>query len=515
MIIRKPYAFLIKNFRRVHIFLLLVGLYVFFKLLDISSFISEFMNLGAYDYFNNPITKHITIPLYIAIVVLTVVSFFLLLLLQRKGKPWKIYLIPIIEYIALFLVLTMISSFFNHFNNTIATTDIRLSRDLLILAIVVNLPVLAIFGMRVLGVDLKKFDFSSDEEFLELSEDDREEIELRIKFDKNIFLRFFRRVYRNLRYFYLEHKLICNSVAVIIGVVILGSLFKFFFITNRSYSEGDFYSANGYTIKINESYFTDKDYRGEIISKASNFVIVDLTIENHLSSRTIELENFHLKNGVSDYTTTDKTYGKEFQDLGSTYDSVKKLKKDEIANVIIVFKVDKDLNKNNFALFYQEDGGNLRKIKLDITDVSKIKDMGEAKLKDEVTINIKPNPEKVSFDNYVFTKTASYTVRHCNTNGCSNDKESYQAEKGYSILKMDFSSLNFEGKDMVDFLADYGKIDYIDNSKMEHSVEIKYPFKKKAQGKTVYALVPEEIAEADVINIVYVVRNEKYTYKLK
>ena len=125
--------------------------------------------------------------------------------------------------------------------------------------IVGNVVTLGIYTMRLLGMDINKFHFTSDEEFLEMSEEDREQVEIRVKVDKNIFIRFYKRIARNLNYFYLEHKRICNTIFGIIGVIIVASIFKFVFITNRSYNEGDFYSANGYTIKINKSYFTDKD----------------------------------------------------------------------------------------------------------------------------------------------------------------------------------------------------------------------------------------------------------------
>ena len=68
---------------------------------------------------------------------------------------------------------------------------------------------------------------------------------------------------------------------------------------------------------------------------------------------------------------------------------------------------------------------------------------------------------------------------------------------------------------MVDFCADYGKINYIDNNKMEHSVEFKYPFQNQAIGKTLYTLVPDEVVKSETLEFVYVIRNEKYTYKLK
>ena len=85
----------------------------------------------------------------------------------------------------------------------------------------------------------------------------------------------------------------------------------------------------------------------------------------------------------------------------------------------------------------------------------------------------------------------------------------------YRVLKIDFASDEFEGKDMVDFSTNYGKIIYIDNSKMEQSVAFKYPFKQKALGKYIYTLVPEEVAASEKIAIVYVVRNNKYTYVIK
>lgn len=515
MIIRKPYAFLIKNFKKVHAVLLLISLYVFIKLCEISGFINEFMSFGTYDFENNPIGKHITILLYISIIALIIGSFLLLLLLQRKGKPWKIYLIPIIEYIGLILILSIIGNFFNHFNNNIATTDLRLSRDLLFMLIVGNVLTMGIYTMRLLGMDLNKFHFTSDQEFLELSEDDREQVEIRVKIDKNIFIRFFNRLNRNINYFYLEHKRICNSLFAFVGILIIAALFKFVFITNKSYDEGDFYSANGYTIKINKSYFTDKDHNGKVISKNSNFVIVDLTMTNNAETRTINLDNFHLKSGVSDFTTTRKTYEKEFQDLGSTYDSTKELQNGETDESIIVFKVDKNLNKDNFALYYQEGTGTLRKIKLKITDISKIEDKGEINLGEELSFNIKNKKETISLDKYTFAKKVNYTVRVCNTSFCYTEKETYTAKSGFTVLKIDFGSENFEGKDMVDFSSDYGTINYIDNNNMEHSVEFKYPLEKKALGKSLYTLVPDEVVDSDSLKIVYVIRNKKYTYKLK
>ena len=49
MIIRKPYAFLIKNFRKIHIALLLIGLFILYKTIDTVGFVNDFMQYGIYD----------------------------------------------------------------------------------------------------------------------------------------------------------------------------------------------------------------------------------------------------------------------------------------------------------------------------------------------------------------------------------------------------------------------------------------------------------------------------------
>ena len=52
MIIRKPYAFLIKHFKKIHIILLFLSAFIYYKHLQITSFVNEFMRLETYDIYN-------------------------------------------------------------------------------------------------------------------------------------------------------------------------------------------------------------------------------------------------------------------------------------------------------------------------------------------------------------------------------------------------------------------------------------------------------------------------------
>ena len=513
MILRKPYAFLIKNFKKIHILLLVISLYVAYKLFDVASFVGDY--IGIYDSFQNPITKHITIFLQLSLILLFIGSLALLLLLRYKGKPWKIYLIPVLEYIILVFVLNIVKSFFVGYTYDVETTDLRLSRDFLMIFIIGQVPAIGIFVMRVFGLDIKKFQFNMDQEFLELSEEDREEFEISINFDKNALLRLLRRTKRNLGYFYKEHRAICLTILGVFIVTVGFSMYKFIFVTNKTYKEGDFYNANGYTITINHSYFTDKDYKGDVITDDSNFVIVDLSIVNNSAPRKIKIENFHIKNANKDYTSTNQVYATEFKDLGDTYDSVKELARGEKANYIIVFKVNKGLKKNNFVLFYQEGSGVLRKIKLKIEDVSKIQNLKEYELEDNFSFTLKNKENIISFDNYEISKDYEYTYVKYGVETQKMLVKTYTAPANNSLLIIDFASNAFEGKEMVDFSRDYGKIVYIDSNNMEQYINFNYPLKETAQGKSIISLIPDEAANSESLKVVYTVRNKIYTIKIK
>lgn len=515
MIIRKPYAFLIKNFKKIHILLLFISLFVLYKLFDVGSFVKEYMSYGTYDAYLNPITKHITFWLLLGVFVLVIGTASLIILLIYKKKPWKVYLIPLIEYLALFFVLKMIKSFFIGYTYDVETTDLNMSRDLLAIFQIFQLPALGIFVMRVFGLDINKFNFNTDKEFFELSEKDREEIEISLSIDHNSFIRLFKKLIRNIGYLYEEHKFICRIITGIIGVCLLFSTYKFIFVTNRVYSEGSNYKVNGYTFKINDSYFTDKDLSGNVISKGSNFVIVDITITNNDAPRKLYMENFHLKNSSYDYVTTRKAFANDFKDLGNTYDAVKEFKRDETTNFIIIYKVSNKLKKNRFVLYYQEGNGQLRKIKLKVRDVSKITKEKESKLGDDITFKIGKKEETISFDSYEIVNKVNYVSRKCNSISCTTDYLTYEAPVGYRILKLDFGSEQFEGKDMVDFSSVYGKISYIDSENMEQFIDFNCPFKRETAGKVLYTLIPYEVEQSSNIKFMFTIRDKQYICKIK
>ncbi len=518
MIIRKPYAFLIKNFRKIHILMLLLCAFIYYKTITLNSFINEFMDLFSYDSYNEPISRYTGFFPSLTLIILIGISVALVVLLKRKNKPWKMYLLPIIEFSALLLTFIFTAGYFNSYTGSSETTTVRAIRDVIFILTIPQYINFILLGIRIFGVDLNKFDFKADKEYLELSEDDREEIEININIDKESFKRTFKRLKRNLGYFVQEHKLLVQAVCTVLVIVLAHKSYNYIFVVNKSYKQGDIINTNGYTITINNSYYSDKDYKGSKISSNYGFVVLDLNIKNNYTKRTVNLNRFHVMNKSSNYSPTNKLYETEFSDLGKTVSELT-LEKDKETNLLLIYKVSSENKINRFVLYYQELNGNethLRKIKLKINDLSEIKAHKAVKLGDVLTIKTNDEEKEVIFDNLEISETVEYNARSCSSSKCEVTTKTKTAKAGNSILKLDFSSNDFAGKDMIDFLIRYGKINYIDNSKTKKGYKISNALNTyEYYGKYVYITIPDKIAKSKKLELVITVRNNKYTYKLK
>ena len=104
MIFRKPYAFLIKNFRKIHIVMLLLCAFVFYKTMQLNGFIDEFLIYLSYNPELEPITQYTSLIFYLSILGVVFTTLVLMVLLRRKGKPWKLYIVLLFAYFLVFCV---------------------------------------------------------------------------------------------------------------------------------------------------------------------------------------------------------------------------------------------------------------------------------------------------------------------------------------------------------------------------------------------------------------------------
>ena len=519
MIIKKPYIFLIKHFRKIHIFLLILGIFILIKHLPISTFITEFVDLGVYDSMNNPISKYIPGYEFLILFITLIINLLLIGLLKYKEKPWKMYLIPIATYSLMILVYFLVVTYFNSYNGVLERTQISLYRDLINIFSLLQLPCLGIYLFRCIGLDLKKFNFNLDQEFLELTDDDQVELEINVDIDKAAVKRVGKRVLRHLNYFVQEHKKIVIAVLVVIIVFTGYKVYKTQFVENKSYTQNDNYFANGYEINIEDSYYTDKDNSGKKISKYSSFVVIRVKMTNKSAPRIINIDNFHLYNGVKNYTQMCNRFAPKFEDIGKIYDQKTEIKRDETTEFILIFRVDNKLKKSQFVLYYQEingDSTHLRKIKINTQDISNIKDNGYLKLGEEMKVKVSGDntTESLAPTGYAFYGRVNFIVQNC-TFTCVNEDMQLTAKDGHKIMQITYMTEEFVAKDIIDFSSKYGTINYIDSNDKEKKIKMENATEYNYLGQYAYVDVPEEIANSKKLELVYTVRNNKYTYKLK
>ena len=168
MVFRKPYAFLIKNFKKIHILMLILWGFVYYKIYNLRSFVKEFVSFGTYNENLEGISTKVTASLFVAAIFLILISIALLFLLRHKKKPWKLYLVIIVEYILMIYDCASLLSFFNSYTNDNLISEVFIYRDILNIVNIIQYFVLIILLMRITGLDLKKFSFNIDNDALNL-----------------------------------------------------------------------------------------------------------------------------------------------------------------------------------------------------------------------------------------------------------------------------------------------------------------------------------------------------------
>ena len=508
MILRKPYALLIQYFQRIHLLLILISAYIFYKLMSLRGFVADFLNTESYNAYYEPITDYINIFLIISVIAVILISIVLIILLHYKKKPWKIYLIPIFEYAFMLGVLIFIRSYFVSYNEMSTIQSIMAGRDLLNIVFFPQYIIFIIFAIRFLGIDLKKFGFKEDEEYLDIKEEDREEFEVNIEFDKDKITRNIKKFIRNVKYVYYEHRLICNTIIIILFVSLTGYTYYYFGVLHKTYREGNTFSANYYDITVNNSYLTNRDSNGNVINENQYYLVVNFTVKNNASKRDINLDRFRVMNKSEEFHYATRLYD-NFTDLGRAYDG-RELNTGDSTTFILVYKVPKDLNASRYVLYYPDvtNGVLLRKVKLNVQDVTELETVNEVKITENLTF---PSKDTLTITDYKIVNETTYSRYSCDDTGCGTRELPLTSSN--KILEISFSSNSFTGKSFVDFSLIYAKIRYEDNNGKTHSINPKSLI-SNYNGNYAYFSLPNDVNTDGIIELIFTFRNEQYIYHL-
>lgn len=512
VILRKPYAFLIKYFQVIHLVLLVLCSVLFYQSITLQNFVRDFISTESYNASLESVHRYVNFTSYVAFFLLFAILFVLMILLRYKKKPWKIYLFIFFAYIFLFIVFLYISSFFDRYDVTSSMTTIMAGRDLLFLATLPQYLVFVVFAIRLLGLDLKQFGFKKDEEYLDVKEEDREEFEVNISFDKESIVRKIKSFFRQVKYVYVEHRFLCNSliIALVLGIS-LYCVYYFAYVL-KVYREGDAFTANSYQIEVQHSYLTNTDTNGDLITSGDRaYLVVDVSVKNVGSARTLNLDRFHLMNRSEAFSQVTNQYA-AFADLGNSY-SGRKLEHNDSVRFLLVYPVSTSLDAKHYILYYQDVDKNLsiKKIQLNVDDVLEIKNKEEYSLSNEV---IFPTGDNLAILSASIVNSATYSTYRCDDVGCSIRQEVISVPDR-QILELTYISDSFEGKTFVDFLQRYAKMKYRNIENKEVTVDITSAVKRDYYGNRAFLTLPNDIASDSSLDLVFVFRDQQYIYHLQ
>jgi len=519
MILKKPYAFLIKYFKIIHLILSIVMIYLAFNVNNISGFISDYINNIA----NSSIaTTYIDFSLFVSVIFIIIISIILYILMKYKKKPKLLYLITTLSYMVIFIVLCVLYANFKTIEKEVLDPQtIRLLRDITNIILYPEYIFIIAMVIRTMGFDIKKFDFKSDIEEMDINIDDNEEVELTLGVNTDDLKRKGRRSLRELKYYVLENKIFVGVILGITLIIIIVTIVLNVNFSNKVYNQNENITSSYFNINVTDSFITSKKTNREVILNTNtSFLIVKFNINalyNYDYEYKLDLEDFLLPLGDKNYLPTLK-YCEYFKDIGYCYKN-QTLKYDEDKTYILVYNIPNDLINKIMTLRYDEGFVYTKKeaiaktIKINLNPVN----IDESTL--QGTYNLQ---DIISFDKYIngTFKINSYELgtkfiykyNYCDNDECFELSNIITNNINKKILKLDVEN-NVIDYNNLEFVDNFITIKYIYNGQ-EYTSSINNKT-KESMTNYMYFDVDKNIEEASNIWLEIIVRNNKYKYVLK
>lgn len=538
MILRKPYAFIIKRFKLLHLILtILLGISVY-RVGIIVKFLNEYIDspslmlstLSA-ELTGSSSTFQSLFPFYVFILPLIVVlvSVVILFILYNKKKPFLLYIITILYSVILLGFYAVIYNLVGQMQTTIP--DIRflnVVKDLFNIMRFLGIGVCVLTLVRATGFDIKKFNFVKDLQELDISEEDNEEFEVELNVDSNIIRRNIRKKLRHLKYMYFEHKFMVNLVVLLFLIITSFIIYFVVLVHHKNYNQNAYFGSDEFSMHIDNVYLTNKDYLGNQITD-NYLVVIDLNVNSsYVKGKKLDIANCILVIDGREFKHT-PVYRDLLYDIGTVYEDNLIYRNKE--NYLLVYEIPKKLIDKKMTFRYTMSldlfASNVREkyakvklnpINLDDNITSKSYDLTEKiTLNDSVMKNL-----SILIDSYDINSVMAEYYRFCiSTKECFDSVEYIRPTIGNvdkTILKVngkiENSSIN-RITNLYNLIEKFGKIEYSinDNKKLVSVIGKLTP--RHTSSDTYYIEIPKEIEKSDTVSLKLYIRNKIYEYRLK
>lgn len=530
MILRKPYAFLIKNFRLIHLIIFGLSLFLISATNSILNFCKDYINVGLAIVQPDLAQRYVYGLLYVFLVIIIVSSLIIFVLLRQKDKPRKMYLFIIFVYFIMagYFIFMGISLRDLEING-VGPQTIRLYRDVTIIMNMIQAVMVIFLFIRAFGFDIRKFNFSGDLSKLEVEEKDREEFELSIDVNNQKFMRKLRRQAREYKYFYLENK---NLLQLLFGIALLITMVVIVLqltVFRSVYSQDTTINYSGLSLKVKESKYTERNYLGKTIGKNKRYVLVTLNIVNN-TDQFVELDNISMELLSKNFLyLLKKNVNDQFIDVGSLFEN-NRLGAKKSAVITFIFETSSKDRVNEYLLKYQTginvSGGQsrfvyknvrIKPVNIDATIAKESIDLNSEK----VFLDFKAT--KLNVHSFKMLDKLEYDGKNCDDTTCYPVKRLLVAMpmKDYLTTLLEIvptyewdSKITEPSYSLDNFLLNYGSIRYqyknnYYESELLNATAPDYP------GKEHFFLVHRQILSATKIELVIRTRNQQVSYLLK
>ena len=528
MILRKPYALLIKNFRLIHIVLSIMMVYLFYRTNSILSFLNEYISSSQVKI-SSEVLNTLFGPVFIVLVIFILLfTIIIMTLMAFKKKPIKFYIYNIIVYIFSTVIYVIAFTIIQKLQfGLLDVKTLKLIQDFLLTTLIIQITSILTTIIRATGFNIKSFNFEEDLENLEIEEKDNEEFEVNLDVDTDKLIRKIKKKFRYARYIYIENKLFLNLIFIIF--ISFTTLFIYFNtdVYSKTYNKSESFKTIRFILGTNESYKTKYLNKNKMLDEGYQLVVVRINAKRIYQEKSgIETGRFILYANDNRYYHTVE-YKDYLKDLGETYIN-DYISTDKFNNYILVFKVkEKDID-NNMLLKYTDFNNDEIKININPINLNKKIEGNTSNLGTELIFeNSVFKNTKLKIDSYEFGESFKIDYKYCVDENCYDSAEyvNVTATDNYNktLLKL-VGTFNYDetlpivkNNNMYKFISKYATLKYKDGNviKTLHTELKEIKPRKTSVDNTYFIEVSSNLKNAESILLEFNIRNVIYTYILK
>lgn len=533
MILKRPYAFLVKHFRIIHALLLFCSIYLTYKTWSFVGFFSSYIRNGQKVTGVDDLSAKITSLMNILPLIVILLCGIIIYLLHYKKKPIMLYIYIAVTYGVLFLLYRYLDSFM--YTIAFETPSIRfvnIIRDVCRVFSLVQVPVIAFAFVRSLGFDVKKFDFKRDLLDLGVDDADNEEYEFEFKLDSEDIKSRVKKRLRLFKYFYKENRFIFIGIRIVVIAIVAFFAYKFFSSYEKIYAENDSVDMGSYRVKVLETYKTSKDASGSEFNNKYFYVVTKMEYANKTNTIITPgiLYISYGENGLTKFTTKMNSKLNEF---GVTYYN-QTINPGETKVFTYIFEVPIEYYKEELMLrhLYNVEYRNnelqfeYKKVRLSPKEFDdETKNIDTKNLNEELTLKGSTLGEsKVKIEQISINDSFLYNIVKCSNGSCNKIVNSIKApnnEKFDMTLMRLKLNINFDesvlGKNYTNdkFIQEFGSIRFEINGK-EYNNRLKLvDMTPYVTNEYVYIQVRDKLKSADKIYLDLTIRDKIYTIIIK